>query len=241
MRFSAAYDLAKQALLSFIKDEALSRGAAIAYYTVTSIAPLLLIVIAVAGLFSGHEVAQAAITAQLSGLMGPQTARFLETAVTHASAESSSGWAMFAGIAALIATASGAFGEIQPALRLLNLLSPRCGSSPLIVAIAAPAHCESAITTSLDLGTWNLDLLVTFDDRTSHVTSDARAPSCQRCLGRGRLCVSTCVTKQLIERRRDSWSSAQKLGLKPRRKQRPEASRQLLAKPLALRPSLLLE
>ena len=125
MRFSAAYDLPKQALLSFIKDEALSRGAAIAFYTVTSIAPLLLIVIAVAGLFSGHEVAQAAITAQLSGLMGPQTAQFLETAVTNASAQSSSGWAMVTGIAALIATASGAFGEIQSALNAIWKAEPK--------------------------------------------------------------------------------------------------------------------
>ena len=123
-RFSP-YDLAKEALLSFIEDEALSRGAAIAFYTVTSIAPLLLIVIAIAGLFSGQEAAQAAITAQLSGLMGPQTAQFLETAVTNASAQSSSGWAMLAGIAALIATASGAFGEMQSALNAIWKAEPK--------------------------------------------------------------------------------------------------------------------
>src|SRR5688572_10324486 len=57
--------------------------------------------------------------------MGPQTARFLETAVTHASAQSSSGWAMVAGIAALIATASGAFGEIQSALNAIWKAEPK--------------------------------------------------------------------------------------------------------------------
>ena len=55
--------LLKQSILAFIEDEALSRGAAIAFYTVTSIAPVLLIVIAVAGLAFGRDAAQGAITA----------------------------------------------------------------------------------------------------------------------------------------------------------------------------------
>jgi len=47
--FSEIWSMLKHTVLSFISDEALSRGAAIAFYTVTSIAPVLLIVIAVAG------------------------------------------------------------------------------------------------------------------------------------------------------------------------------------------------
>ncbi len=64
------WQLLKGTVIAFINDEALSRGAAIAFYTVTSIAPLLLIVIAVAGLVFGEDAAQGAITAQLGGLMG---------------------------------------------------------------------------------------------------------------------------------------------------------------------------
>ena len=48
----------KETVLAFISDEALSRGAAIAFYTVTSIAPVLLIVIAIAGLAFGRDAAQ---------------------------------------------------------------------------------------------------------------------------------------------------------------------------------------
>jgi hypothetical protein len=51
--FSATWKLMKETVLAFIDDEALSRGAAIAFYTVTSIAPVLLIVIAIAGLVFG--------------------------------------------------------------------------------------------------------------------------------------------------------------------------------------------
>ena len=68
--FSAAWKMLKDTVLAFINDEALSRGAAIAFYTVVSIAPVLLIVIAIAGLAFGRDAAQNAITEQLSGLMG---------------------------------------------------------------------------------------------------------------------------------------------------------------------------
>ena len=53
--FSAAWKMLKETVLAFINDGALSRGAAIAFYTVTSIAPVLLIVIAVTGLAFGRE------------------------------------------------------------------------------------------------------------------------------------------------------------------------------------------
>ena len=59
---SVAWKLLKDTVLSFIDDEALSRGAAIAFYTVTSIAPVLLIVIAIAGLVFGRDAAQNAIS-----------------------------------------------------------------------------------------------------------------------------------------------------------------------------------
>ena len=52
--FSTPWKMLKETVLAFINDEALSRGAAIAFYTVTSIAPVLLIVIAIAGLAFGQ-------------------------------------------------------------------------------------------------------------------------------------------------------------------------------------------
>jgi membrane protein len=54
---SATWKTIKDVVLSFVSDEALTRGAAIAFYTATSIAPVLLIVIAIAGLFFGQEAA----------------------------------------------------------------------------------------------------------------------------------------------------------------------------------------
>jgi hypothetical protein len=80
----AFWKLLRDTVLSFIVDEALGRGAAISFYTVTSIAPVLLIVIAIAGLAFGRDAAQNALTAQLGGLMGQQTAEILQSAVASA-------------------------------------------------------------------------------------------------------------------------------------------------------------
>src|SRR5450631_1517114 len=114
--FSASWKMLKETVVAFISDEVLSRGAAIAFYVVTSIAPVLLIVIAIAGLFFGRDAAQNAISVQLSGLMGPQTADLLQSVVASAAGKTSSILATILGVIALIATASGVFGEMQAAL-----------------------------------------------------------------------------------------------------------------------------
>jgi membrane protein len=73
--------LLKESVTSFLEDEALTRGAAIAFYTVTSIGPVLFIVVAIAGIVFGEEAASGAMSAQLGGLMGAQSAELLQTAI----------------------------------------------------------------------------------------------------------------------------------------------------------------
>ena len=123
--FLAAWKMLKETVLAFINDEALSRGAAIAFYTVTSIAPVLLIVIAVAELAFGREAAQNAIIGQLSDLMGQQTAEVIQTAVASAASKSSGILATIVGIVVLLVTASGVFGEMQAALNAIWKAKPK--------------------------------------------------------------------------------------------------------------------
>jgi len=122
---SQSWSLLKAAVLSFIEDEALTRGAAIAFYTATSLAPVLLIVIATAGLLYGREAAEGAITSQFGELMGRQTAELLQTAIAGANRKSSSVLAAAIGIVTLIVTASGVFGEMQSALNAIWKAEPR--------------------------------------------------------------------------------------------------------------------
>jgi membrane protein len=118
------WKLLRSAGLCFMEDEALSRGAAIAFYTATSIAPILLIVIAIAGLVFGREAAQGALTAQLSGLMGQQTAELLQSAVAKSGNPSSGTLATIIGVVTVIATASGVFSEMQAALNAIWRAKP---------------------------------------------------------------------------------------------------------------------
>ena len=117
--FSAFWKMLKDTVVAFVNDEALSRGAAIAFYTVTSVAPVLLIVIAIAGFAFGRDAAQNAITAQLSGLLGQQTAEVLQTAVASASGKTAGVLATIIGVITLMVTASGVFGEIQTSLNAI--------------------------------------------------------------------------------------------------------------------------
>ena len=148
--FSAAWKILKDTVLAFINDDALSRGAAIAFYTVTSIAPVLLIVIAIAGLAFGRDAAQNAITEQLSGLMGQQTAEVLQTAVASAANKSSGVVATIIGIITLMVTASGVFGEMQTALNVIWKAKPKG------LAANSRARCQFRISRSIGISSYGV-------------------------------------------------------------------------------------
>jgi membrane protein len=109
-------------------------------------APVLLIVIAIAGLAFGQEAAQNAITAQLSGLMGQQTAQVLQTVVESAAHKSSGILATSIGLVTLLVTASGVFGEMQTALNKIWKAKPKGTTvSRLIRARAASLGLVAAM------------------------------------------------------------------------------------------------
>jgi membrane protein len=100
----------------FIAKNAPSRGAALAFYAVTSIAPILLIVIAVAGAAFGEDAARGAIFAEFRNLLGADGADMLERVISSASAQRASLLATVIGVATLIFGASGVFTELEEAL-----------------------------------------------------------------------------------------------------------------------------
>ena len=118
------WTLLKQTVSEYMADDALSRGAAIAFYTITSLAPVLAIVIGVAGLAFGHKAAQGALVHQLSGLMGQQSADMLQSAIKGAANRSAGILATVIGSLTLLATASGVFGEMQTALNVIWKAEP---------------------------------------------------------------------------------------------------------------------
>jgi len=171
--FSAAWKMLKDTLLAFIDDEALSRGAAIAFYTVTSIAPVLLIVIAIAGLALGQDAAQNALTSQFTSLMGQQTAEILQSAIASASGTSSGIMATIIGIITLIVTASGVFGEMQTSLNAIwkakpqgttvsRLIRARAASLGLVAALGFLLMVSLVVSTGLTAFGNYLDSILPF-------------------------------------------------------------------------------
>lgn len=100
----------------FIADEALSRAASIAYFTLFSIGPLVFIATGLAGIVFGREQVDAALLDQLRGLVGEQAAVEVRGMAQGAMGEARGGLALAIGAGTLLLTASGAFGALQSAL-----------------------------------------------------------------------------------------------------------------------------
>ena len=112
----ATWELLRDAVEGFIAHGALSRGGSIAYFTLFSIAPVLLVVVAVAGLAFGQRAAEGAIVTQLSSLMGEDTARALQAMIGSAGKPHEGIIASIIGVGVLIVATSGVFGEVQAAM-----------------------------------------------------------------------------------------------------------------------------
>jgi membrane protein len=108
--------LAWEAVEAWIEDYAPSMGAALAYYTLFSVAPLLLIVIAVAGFVFGDDAARGEIFEQLRALMGDEGAAAVERLLQSANRPGGGAIATVTGLAMLLLGATTVFGELQNAL-----------------------------------------------------------------------------------------------------------------------------
>jgi membrane protein len=106
-------NLLKKTASSWVEDRAPSMGAALSYYTVFSIAPLLLIVIAVAGLVFGTEAAQGAIVGQLEGLLGERGATVVQELLRSVSEPKQGVISTVVGFLLLLVGATTVFAELQ--------------------------------------------------------------------------------------------------------------------------------
>jgi membrane protein len=108
--------LVKTAASGWVDDYAQSMGAALAYYTVFSIAPLLLIVISIAGIFFGNDAARGEIFSQLEDLLGAPGALAVQGLLESARKPAESVPATVFGVVLLLIGATSVFGELQDAL-----------------------------------------------------------------------------------------------------------------------------
>ena len=110
------WTLVKASVSSWLDDYAPSMGAALSYYTVFSLAPLLLIVVSVAGLVFGEDAVRGELFAQLQGLMGADAAKAIQDLLASVNKPSHGIIGTLVGVALLVFGATTVFGELQDAL-----------------------------------------------------------------------------------------------------------------------------
>jgi membrane protein len=121
--------LVKAAASGWVDDYAQSMGAALAYYTMFSIAPLLLIVISIAGLVFGDQAARGEIFSQLEGMLGAPGALAVQGLLQSVRKPSESVTATAFGVVLLLIGATSVFGELQDALDRIWRAPDRAGQS----------------------------------------------------------------------------------------------------------------
>lgn len=119
MSSKVLFRLLKETFQEWQADKASRLAAALAYYTVFSLAPLLIMAIAIAGAIFGEEAAKGEIVGQIQGLVGTEGATVIETAIKNANQPEISGIASLISVGVLLFGASGVFAQLQDALNTI--------------------------------------------------------------------------------------------------------------------------
>ncbi|AKD54577.1 YihY/virulence factor BrkB family protein [Spirosoma radiotolerans] len=145
--FASAKTILSDSFSGFMDDRGLKLSAALAYYTIFSLAPLLVLIMSLASVFLGEEATQGHIFGQINGLVGNEAAKQIQDMIKNVSLSGKTNSALATGIVTLFIGATSLFGEIQDSVNLiwrvkakpkrgwLKLIKDRLLSSSLIVSL----------------------------------------------------------------------------------------------------------
>lgn len=118
-KFKEYLTFAKDVFAEFSNDKAMKLSAALSYYTIFSLAPMLIIIISVAGIFFGREAIQGQLYGQIKWLIGGDAAIQVQELIKNAELTNKSGVAAVIGTATLLLGATGVFTEIQDSINFI--------------------------------------------------------------------------------------------------------------------------
>jgi membrane protein len=127
MRIMTFFSLLRDTYNEWSADKVPRLGAALAYYSVFSIAPLIVIAIGAAGLIFGKDAAEKGIVHQIQDTVGKPVAQAIETMLVNVSDPGTSWLATLIGLATLLVGAAGVFGQLQDALNTVWKVTPKPG------------------------------------------------------------------------------------------------------------------
>jgi len=117
--FKEIWKILVATFMGFIDDNGLKLSASLAYYTIFSIAPLLILIISLAGLVWGHDAANNKLYPQIAHYVGSQAAMQIQEILKNLQLSGKSGTAVIVGIITLLIGASSIFVEIQDSLNII--------------------------------------------------------------------------------------------------------------------------
>jgi membrane protein len=113
------FTILKAAFSGFMNDLALKYSASLAYYTIFSLAPLLLLVISLAGIFLGKDAIQGKVFSEINGFVGNDAAQQIQEMIKHLEMSGKSTISVIIGVITLIIGATTVFGEIQESINII--------------------------------------------------------------------------------------------------------------------------
>lgn len=113
---SAIWSMLRESTAEWYRDSAARKGAALAYYTIFSLAPILIIAISIAGAFFGKEAARGEIVREIGGLIGPDAAKAVQAMIENAARPGAGSIAALVGIVTLLIGATSALAELKAGL-----------------------------------------------------------------------------------------------------------------------------
>jgi membrane protein len=125
LTFKGLWKVLKDSFTGFSDDKVLKLSGALAYYTLFSMAPLLIVIIFVCSLFFGRASTEDSIYSQIQGFVGQDTALQLQQIITNASLEGKNSISLIIGIVMLIIGATTVFAEIQDSINMIWGLKPK--------------------------------------------------------------------------------------------------------------------
>ncbi|MCF6404510.1 YihY/virulence factor BrkB family protein [Chitinophaga filiformis] len=123
--FKDYFTILKAAFTGFLDDMALKFSASLAYYTVFSLAPLLLLLISLAGFFLSRDVIQSKVFSEINGLVGNEAANQIQDMIDNLKTTGKSTISVIIGVVTLIIGATTVFGEIQQSINIIWQVKPK--------------------------------------------------------------------------------------------------------------------
>lgn len=125
LTFKGIFGVLKTAIAGFSEHNVTKLSGSLAYYTVFSMAPLLVVIISLCAFFLGQEAAEGQIYQQLSGFMGKETALQLQEIVKKAAVGDKSSIALIIGTVTLLVGATTVFADIQDSINMIWGIKPK--------------------------------------------------------------------------------------------------------------------